>query len=189
MVTAALEAAAARIRDQKRRAIEHGVLALVCAAAAAPLWLARPLLALAVAVGGTVELAISARAATARRSQIARLALEPDAYAIPEVARYGRRLTEPRQRYLLAKSIRTTVRDAHKPGSLTLTERVAAYARDLEALARLLASPRARVHPASIARCRRLLTEAAESPLYNPSLPKEEVAFHLHRIRSGIELE
>ena len=61
------------------------------------------------------------------------------------------------------------------------------HARELEALARDFRSPAVRVHPASIARCRRLLTEAAESPLYNSRLTEEDLDTILRRIRAGIK--
>lgn len=99
---------------------------------------------------------------------------------------YGKTLTKPRQRALLADGLRTMVRDALRPGNLYLSDRVTRYARDLEALARDLRCPAVRVHPASVARCRRLLTEGAESPLYNPRLSEEELEVILRRIRSGM---
>jgi len=187
LVARSLDLAAAQIRERRRRAIEHVALAAACLVAIAPLSLYRKDLAVAVAVGALFQLARAVFAAASRRSQIRRLALERDAYAIPEVARYGERLTAPRQRRVLAEGIRSMIRDAFHPSSLCVGERVAAYARELEGIARLLIAPGVRVHPASVARCRRLLTEGAESPLYNASLPQEELAFALHRIRSGFE--
>jgi hypothetical protein len=187
VLASTLDAAAQQIHERQRRAIEHFALALACAAAALPLWLVRPELAVAVAIGAVVQLALSLYAIAVRRSQIARLALDRDAYAIPEVARYGERLAAPRQRQILADGIRTTIRDAFHPNSLCLGERVAAYARELEGIARLLRAPGVRVHPASVVWCRRLLTEAADSPLYNASLPKEDLGFVLHCIRAGFE--
>jgi hypothetical protein len=56
----------------------------------------------------------------------------------------------------------------------------------LELLATELASSWARVLPASAAACRHLLTEAVESPLYNPDIPAEELPATIQRIRRGI---
>jgi hypothetical protein len=39
----------------------------------------------------------------------------------------------------------------------------------------------------SVARCRRLLTEAAESPLYNPNLRGEDIPQIVRRIKAGIQ--
>jgi hypothetical protein len=88
---------------------------------------------------------------------------------------------------LLAQGIRKMIAEAFRHDNLYIGDRVARYARELEALARDLLAPGVRVHPASIARCRRLLTEGAESPLYNDRLPAEDVALVLRRIRAGIE--
>ena len=187
MVARSLDLATARIRTRKRRAVEHLALAAVCLAAVMPAWLVRTELGIAVAAGALFQLLLAGLAAMLRRSEIARLALERDAYAIPEVARYGERMAAPQQRRVLAEGIRSMIRDAFHPSSLCLGERVAAYSRELESLARLLIAPGVRVHPVSVMRCRRLLTEAAESPLYNARLPKEEIGFTLHRIRAGFD--
>ena len=58
---------------------------------------------------------------------------------------------------------------------------------NLRALAGDLAAPTAAIHPPSAVACRRLLTHAVESPLYNPRLPADDLALALKRIRAGIE--
>jgi hypothetical protein len=178
--------AAEQIRHKRRRTLESAALAAACALLA---WLALDSAALAVALGvGTgFEVLFAGWSLLSRRELIARLALEPDAYAIPEVEAYGVHLTRARHRRTLAQSIRKMIREALRPDSLYLGDRVLRYARDLEAVARDLLTPNVRVHPVSVARCRRLLTEAAESPLYNPKLPAEEIPQILRRIRAGIQ--
>jgi hypothetical protein len=178
--------AAQRIRSKRRRALESAALAAGCALLA---WLAldSTALALGLAVGAAFEALVACWSLLSRRELIARLALDPDAYAIPEVEAYGEHLTRLRHRRTLAQSIRKMIRGALRPDSLYLGDRVVRYARDLEAVARDLQRPNVRVHPVSVARCRRLLTEAAESPLYNPRLPAEEIPQILRRIRAGIQ--
>jgi hypothetical protein len=187
MIARAIDEAAKAIRDKRRRVIECLALGALCSLLAWAALGGSPRLALALAVGAGVEILLALFAFASRRGLISRLALEPDAYAIPEVESYGKALTQPRYRAQLAEGIRSMVRDAFRPGNLYLGHRVARYRRELEALARDLISPAVRVHPVSVARCRRLLTEAAESPLYNPQLPEEELAVILRRIRAGMQ--
>ena len=49
-----------------------------------------------------------------------------------------------------------------------------------------IAAPSARVEPATVVACRRLLTRPVQSPLYNPNLPDEDLAALVFRIRAGI---
>jgi hypothetical protein len=186
VIARALDEATDTIRHKRRRAFESTVLAAGCAVLA---WqaLESASLALALAAGAGFELLVTAWSLLSRRELIARLALEPDAYTIPEVVAYGVHLTRPRYRRTLAQGIRKMVREALRPDALYLGDRVLHYARDLEAMARDLVLPNVRVHPASVARCRRLLTEAAESPLYNPKLPEEDIPQTVRRIRAGIQ--
>ena len=119
------------------------------------------------------------------------LELEPEALAIPEVRAFVERLTTPHARARLAASFRSMVKDALKPASrlrcLFLVDRVAAYARELDAIAGDLCSPSIEVDPVAVARCRWLLTNAAENPLYDRRLPAEELGSILQRIRAGMQ--
>ena len=121
-----------------------------------------------------------------RRERIERLALDPSAYAIPEVARFGARVCALRERRRLAAFIDAVVHERGHPLELHLVVRVGRYAPQLETLASELASPAARVEPATAVACRRLLTRPVESPLYNPNLPEEDLRALLLRIRAGI---
>lgn len=182
-----LDAAAQELRNRQRRAGESALLGLVCAGLCAASALLAPGAAFALGGGALFQTLIAAASLIRRRSLLARLALEPEAYQVREVRLYGDRLTRQRQRVQLARGIRSMIRDALNPSALYLGDRVLSHARELDALARDLLSPSVRVHPASIARCRALLTEAAESPLYNPRLPADDLAMVLRRIRAGIE--
>jgi hypothetical protein len=62
---------------------------------------------------------------------------------------------------------------------------VARYAGLLERIASEIAVA-APVQPPAVVACRRLLTHGAESPLYNPRLPAEDLRFALERIRRGL---
>jgi hypothetical protein len=142
--------------------------------------------ALALIAGGLFECVVALEAVHARRQLIARLALQPAAYELPEVAAYGTRAAELPQRARLAAWIFEIVAEARSPHSLYLGDRVDLVAHDLQALANELVSPARSVAPESAVACRRLLTRMTESPLYNPGLPLEDLHVALHRIRAGI---
>jgi hypothetical protein len=150
---------------------------------AAPVSLA---LSAALCAGAVLEGLLAAQAAFGRREVVSRLALQPAAYALPEVAAYGRHAAEPTQRARLAAWLSEVAADAHGAHSLYLVDRVALVAHELQALARELGSPRRSVQPVSAVACRRLLTNMIDSPLYNPGLPVDELYAALHRIRAGI---
>ena len=72
------------------------------------------------------------------------------------------------------------------PLSVLLRDRIADFWPDLEDLAHALASPANVVEPTSAIACYELLTHGSESPLYNPVVPREELALRVHHIRAGI---
>ncbi|MGZ4171434.1 MAG: hypothetical protein ACXVSE_09775 [Solirubrobacteraceae bacterium] len=181
-----VETAAADVERSLHRAqhcvIAAGVVAVI-AGGAAPLF---PGFAIALGVGAALELCLAAVLWLSRRERIERLALEPSAYAIPAVARFGARVCALRERRRLAAFIDAVIHERGHPLELHLVSRAGRYAQLLETLARELASPAARVEPAVAVACRRLLTRPVESPLYNPNLPAEDLRALLLRIRAGI---
>jgi hypothetical protein len=186
----ALEEAAARIEGKRRRARQHAALALAAVVGALPaLQLSRFDIALALAAGAIFEGLLAAGLLVSRRALIERLALEPTAYVIAEVRRFGLQVTEPRELADLAGRLRRVAAEASAPTTVWLADRVEAFTAQLDALARDLLSPSVAVEPPSVVLCRRLLVNAAESPLCNPQIPPEELALALHRIRRGISTE
>ena len=183
-----VEEAGLDVRHRRRRTVEAGLLLVATATGAALASLFAPALALALAGGACLEALVAGAALLGYRERVARLALEPAAYVLPEVARYGSRLAEPGQRARLAAWISEILADVQVPGNLYLVDRVLRWAHELDALARDLAHPNARVQPASVVACRRLLTRAGESPLYNPRLPADELGLAVHHIRAGISI-
>ena len=170
----------------KRRRVWHAALAALAALAGAGL--AATLsgrFALALAAGGGVEVLVAAAAFLARRELIARLALDPRAYVLPDVESYGAAVASRRER--LAAWILEIVAEAPRGNTFYVRERVSRYGGDLLALARDLGAPDASVRPASAVACHRLLTHAIDSPLYNPRLPADDLPLALARIRSGID--
>jgi hypothetical protein len=181
-----LQEAGSAVARARRRALEASALAAATAALAVVASFLWPSLILPLAAGAGIEAFLVLVALVRRRERIAALALAPEAYVLPEVERYGCRLTQPRQRRRLAESISRLVAEAHLPGNLFLADRVTKVARELEAIARALLQPTARIEPATVVACHRLLTRAVESPLYNPRLSTDELETALARIRTGL---
>jgi hypothetical protein len=122
-----------------------------------------------------------------RRDHIARLALDPVAHELPEVARFANRLATHLERERLAAWIVEILREAASiPGNLYLSARVIRYAEELAALGRDLSDPDAEIRPASAAAVHLLLTRAVESPLYNPAVPADRLPAIIANIRLGI---
>jgi hypothetical protein len=183
-----VEEARLDVRRRRRRTAEAGLLLAATATGAALAFLFAPALALPLAAGACLEGFMGGAALLGYRERVAQLALEPAAYILPEVASYGSRLTEPGQRARLAAWISEILADVQVPGNLFLVDRVLRCAHELEALARDLAHPGARVQPTCAVACSRPLTRTRESPLYNPRLPADELGLAVHRIRAGIDL-
>jgi hypothetical protein len=181
-----LEAAARELRARQRVTREAAVGALVCAVLASGASLVSGSASVALAAGAATAALLAAAQHGARRDAIARLALDSAAYALPEVRRYGARLVGTAERERLAAWMREIVRDSDVPGNWYLGDRVVRHAGQLESLARDLMAAHVGVRPASVVACHRLLTHAAESPLYNPDVPADELPAAIERIRRGL---
>jgi hypothetical protein len=166
----------------RRCLVAGGVVAAIAGAAVS----FSPRFAVALSVGCVLLLSIAVALWLSRIERIERLALDPAAYAIPAVARYGARACALRERRRLASVIQAMVCERGHPLDLHLVIRASRYAPQLETLARELASPATQVQPPMAVACRRLITRPVESPLYNPNLPEEDLRALLLRIRAGI---
>jgi hypothetical protein len=171
---------------QKRRS-RLAVSAVAAAAAGVALWASHSS-SLAISLGaGIVVMALLAFNDTCRRRELlARLALNPHAYVVPDVKSYGEDLVAPRGRERLAASLDRMLKHAGTPASYCIAERVNKYRGQIEALADSLRAPKTRVEPTSVALCWQLLTRAAESPLYNGNIPADDLGFQVQRIQAGI---
>lgn len=141
----------------------------------------------AFAVGALAGLLAASFGALSRRDLIAKLALDPVTHELPEVSRYANRLATRLERERLAAWIVEILREAASiPGNLYLSTRVIRYADELAALGRDLSDPKAVIRPASAAAVHLLLTQAVESPLYNPAVPADRLPAIIANIRLGI---
>lgn len=136
---------------------------------------------------GTACLLVLALFDTVRRRElIALLALNEQAYTVPEVRRYGNGLVVPSGRRRAAAALERVLRNAGSPGSYYLADRVHACRHEIRSLAEALRAPEARVEPTSVAMCWQLLRSGVESPLYNWHLPAEDLRVAVRRIQAGI---
>ena len=180
------ERAGARLERMTRR--RHGwlVAALALGMIAAVGALASGWLAATILVGGGGLLIMWLFVTLQRANLIHDLALEPQAYVVPDVRRFGTGLVVEPGRSRIAASLDHVLANAGKPGSYYLADRVDACRDQIRALALAFGAPASRIEPTSAATCRWLLTDAANSPLYNWKLPPENLVSVLHRIRSGV---
>jgi hypothetical protein len=181
-----VEAAETSVARKRRHAVEGFVCAGAVATAAVALGFFSIRVALALGAGAALQAVVALALWLRRRELIERLAVHPEAYTIPDVARFGSRVASVRGRQELAARLEALVRQTDSPWHVHLTDRVRLHARDLEAIARELVVPSSYVRPASAVACRRLLTRTVRSPLYNPHLPEEDLTAVLARIRTGI---
>jgi hypothetical protein len=180
----AVAADLARSRRRIREALIFGAACLVLALATAPIILEA---AAAFAAGAVTGVLIATLGMLSRQGRIARLAVDPLAHHLPEVARYAERFATHPERERLADWIVEMLRDATSvPDHWYLTGRVLRYADELAALGADLSDPRAEIRPASAAAVHLLLTQAVDSPLYNPALPADQLPLMIARIRLGI---
>lgn len=180
MVARAVEHADRRLHDLRREEWEDAAVAVTAfglAVAAASL---RPTLALPLFLGGLMLAGRAALAGWRRWDLLDRLLVDPDAQAIPEVRALAEREATMTNRRSLSSAIRIRLQRAENP-------RIVANADQFAALADELADPQLELDPARAAACSRLLTDDIASPLFNFTLPAEDVRSRVVQIRSGFQ--
>ncbi len=186
-----LRVAKARLDVLRRRARETVAGAVVLALAGAVFAASgHSQLAFSFAFGAALGFAIAYLAGAERSHLLTRLVAQGDAGLLAEAEAFARKLSAPGMRLRLARGLERAA-TAGQPGLHEYTwvrpERVFDIRKELLRLAagfRDLAIP---VSPASAALCRRMLCEAAVSPLYNPKIPEAELARLLRVIAAGVE--
>ena len=186
MTSRELDDAASRLEQIQQRRRARLLLSAPAAAFAAGALPWSGALAIALACGVVCLLALALADTVRRRELIATLALNPGAYSVPEVRRYGAGLVMLRGRQRVAAALERVLTHAGTPGSYYLADRVHKCRHEIRDLAEVLRAPGTRAEPASVALCWRLLRCAADSPLYNWHLPAEDLRVTVRRIRAGI---
>lgn len=182
----AAELAADRLEAARRFTFHASVLAAATLVLTAAVWIWFPAALLPMGILAAVEGFVVLWAHFAGQDLVQRFALEPFADEIPEVRRYGERLLEQDERDRLAASINSLIAGARAPGAFCLVDRIVLFEEQLRALANELATPAVPIQARSVVTCVRLLTRGVESPLFNPSVPVEQLRSTLLRIRFGI---
>jgi hypothetical protein len=181
MYARAVDDSAGRLRALRHEGWEDLGLAvltfgLAIAAAQTGSKLAVPLLIGAFGVG-----ALGVRALWRRWDLVDRLAVEDDAYVIPEVLAYASKQGTMERRQTFAALVRS-----HLPQlQLAAQPCVAAAAEELSELAAELEDPTLALDPVSAIACLRLLSDPDESPLLNTALPREDLRSRVRQIRCG----
>jgi hypothetical protein len=146
-----------------------------------------------VGAGAVTALVLCGLAVDERRRLLLSLVAQGDANAIPEVRALANRLThDPAERRRVAGALRTAARASQASGlgsrapMVVAPGRVARYAPRLLALADAIGDEHRAVTAPAIALCRRLLTDGAGSPLYNPHLSERELDRVLALVEAGI---
>jgi hypothetical protein len=178
----ALEEAAARVRQLRRRVRDAGVLALVAAVLALALTALSTPLAVSFAVAALIEGVVAAAAALRLRATLEMLALVGRAYAIPEVKMYAGKIAGVRGRRRTAEAFQRMLCQGDDQAVLWLPERVHAVERELRTLADALTTADGRLGLIGAVACRQLVTNPVRSPLYNPELSVEELDARIHHI-------
>ena len=143
--------------------------------------------AVALGAGALAGLLVAMFNVLGRQDRIAQLALDPLAHELPEVSRYANRLAGRLERERLAQWIIEMLSEAALiPDSWYLSGRVISYADELAELSEALTDPLTQIRPASAAALHLLLTQAVDSPLYNPAIPADRLPATIANIRLGI---
>ena len=124
-----------------------------------------------------------------RRRMLVRLVAQDDAWAIEEVRRTAARLVSPPERRRLAVGLRRAAESAvprHAEFSVVDPFRATEFDERLRCLAATIADEAVPLAAAGAALCRRLLSEARLSPLYNPNLGDADLDRAIAQIESAV---
>ena len=180
MYARAVDEAAARLRELRHEEWERFGVALAAMALALAAAQNHHTLTLPLFLGGLVVGALGMRALWRRWDLVDRLSGEPDAHAIAEVMEYASREATLERRRDYAVSIRRRIRE----GSVYDT-RIERVADELDGLACELEDGGLTLEPACAVACRRLVSDPAESALFDRAASAEELLASIRRIRFG----
>jgi hypothetical protein len=181
MYARAVDEAAARLRELRREEWERFGLALVAMALALAAAQSHHTLTMPLFLGSLVVGALGVRTFWRRWDLVDRLSGEPDAHAIAEILDYASREATLERRRGYAVFIRRRLKDGAAYD--TRLERVAD---ELDGLACELEDSGLTLDPACAVACRRLVSDPAESALFDQAVPAEELLARIRRIRFGL---
>ncbi|HEY1853142.1 MAG TPA: hypothetical protein VGG40_01015 [Solirubrobacterales bacterium] len=177
------------LAELRQRAHHRLGLGLALAAAGTALLVLGHSAGIPLSIGAAAAALLAALSRDDRSRLLVRLVAQGDAWSIPEVARAARRLVSARERRRLAEGLAraaATVDPRKAEFSLVDAVRAARAHRRLNGLAVAFGDEAVAVHPFGAALCRRLLCDAALSPLYNPAIPDAELDRVIDRIERAL---
>jgi hypothetical protein len=180
MYARTVDEAAARLGELRREEWARFGLALAAMALALAAAQTHHTLTMPLFLGGLVVGALGVRTFWRRWDLVDRLSAEPDAHAIVEILDYASREATLERRRGYADLIRRRLRD----GSAYDT-RLERAADELDELACELEDSRLTLDPACAVACRRLVSDPAESALFDQGVSAEELLASIRRIRFG----
>jgi hypothetical protein len=177
----AVDDAEARLRELQHEGWQDLALALLTLGLAVGAAELAPSFAVPLFIGGVVIGVLAIRAYWRHWDLVDRLAGEREAYSIAEVLAYASRETTMDRRRTFAALNRQHVESLDGEAQAPFGD----AASELEALAHDLEDGELALDPASAVACLRLVSEPTQSPLLNPTLPRDGLRFTARRIRAG----
>ena len=173
---------------RRRRGLSLGTILLVLIGAVL-LRAGNASLGVSVLLGAAIALGLAALAHGDRGRLLTRLVAQGDAWPLDEVRAFERRLLSPRERARLARGLRqAAIVGVSGVSATTLIPpaRAALVAVELARLAALFGDTRRAIDARAAALCRRMLCDAALSPLYNPHLSDSDLTRLVAAIRARL---
>jgi hypothetical protein len=180
MVARDVEYAAAELRVLRREEWARVGLVVLVFGLAAVASEVHPSLAVPLLIAALTAVGLAVRVFWRRWDLLDRLALDRDAYEIPEVRALAEHAAAKANRRLLASSIRRLLAEPRRDSARVIL----AAAEDLEALADELENDGLMLDPACAVACMHLLGGGSTSVL-TPGRPPEDVVACVRRIRAG----
>jgi hypothetical protein len=177
-----VDEATTRLHELRIESVGDLALAVVASGLAMAATQLRPALAIPFLLGAFGVGFLGIRAFVRRTFLVEDLAGDRDAYAIPDVRRFGRRVAMPAHRHELARSIRVATTES----CCETGERIQAARGELDQLAALLEDDRLQLEPCSLVRLGRWLDDPGGS-FRNPRIPAAELRSHLRCVLTELD--
>jgi hypothetical protein len=177
-----VDEASTRLRDLRIQSFEELLVALLATGLALAATQFRPVLALPLLLGAIGVGFLGIRALVRRTFLVEELSADRDAYAIPEVRRYGLRAAELSHRRLLARSIRVALAES----TLDVAAHLRGARAELDRLAAVLEDERFDLPPYEVVNLEHWLADPYGS-FRNPAVPVPELRSRLRCILASFD--
>ena len=182
MTARQIDGAAAELHELRVQTVERLVLAAVAFALALAATQLRPALAVPLLLGAMAMTFLGVRAFVRRWFLLEDLAVEPEAYELADVRRFGVRAASPERQRVLAHSLRAAMEES----TSLVDARVAAVRPELEEIVDALENDPSTLRPQAAVALERGLHECPLL-LRDASLPVTELRCRLRRLLESFE--